>query len=80
MTIGIIGAGNLGSNIARALAQKNIPAVIASRRGPVALQELASQLGTSIKPVTVDEAARSDIVIVAVRWEDLGSILPPLPA
>jgi 8-hydroxy-5-deazaflavin:NADPH oxidoreductase len=38
MSIGIIGAGNLGSNFVRALARKNIPALISSRRGPDALE------------------------------------------
>ena len=80
MSIGIIGAGNLGSNFARALARKNIPALISSRRGPSALRELASQIGTSIRPASVADAAQADIVLVAVRWADLESVLRPLPA
>jgi predicted dinucleotide-binding enzyme len=80
MSIGIIGAGNLGSNFARALARKNIPAMISSRRGPDALRELASQIGTSIRPASVADAAHADIVLTAVRWADLESALRPLPA
>ena len=78
MSVGIIGAGHLGSNFARALARKNIPAMIASRRGPDALGELASQLGTSIRPASVTEAAQADMVLVALRWTDLESALRPL--
>lgn len=80
MTIGIIGAGALGSNVARALAQSNIPAVIASRRGPEALKELTSQLGPGIRPGSVEEAAKADIVLVALRWVDLESVLRTMPA
>ena len=39
MTIGIIGSGALGSNIARALASKGISAIISNKRGPQSLTE-----------------------------------------
>ena len=80
MSIGIIGAGNLGSSFARALARKNIPALISSRRGPEALKDLASQIGNSIRPASVADAAQADIVLIALRWVDLESVLRPLPA
>ena len=79
MSIGIIGAGNLGSNFARALARKNIPAMLSSRRDPGALRELASQIGPSIRPVRVVDAAHADMVLIALRWVDLESALRPLP-
>ncbi len=37
MTIGIIGSGGLGSNIARALANKGISATISNKDGPASL-------------------------------------------
>ena len=80
MSIGIIGAGNLGSNFARALARKNIPAMLSSRRGPTALKELASRIGPSIRPASVADAALADMVLIALRWVDLESALHPLPA
>src|ERR1700756_2692755 len=80
MSIGIIGAGNLGSNFARALARKNIPAMISSRRGPNELRKLASQIGPSIHPASVADAAQADMVLIALRWADLESALRPLPA
>jgi predicted dinucleotide-binding enzyme len=79
MSIGIIGAGNLGSSFARALARKNLPALISSRRGPEALRDLASQIGSSIRPASVADAAQADIVLIALRWVDLESVLRPLP-
>lgn len=58
MTIGIIGSGALGSNVARALAKKGIAATISTRRGPESLAALVAELGGSIKAGTVAEAPR----------------------
>lgn len=80
MNIGIIGAGGLGSSVARALAKKGIAATIANRRGPASLAALVAELGGTIKAGTVAEAAAADIVLVAVRWTDLGTALKDLPA
>jgi 8-hydroxy-5-deazaflavin:NADPH oxidoreductase len=80
MSIGIIGAGALGSNAARLLAKHGIPATIANRRGPQSLAGLVQELGPSIKAGTVAEAASADIVLVAVRWVDLEKALGGLPA
>ncbi len=80
MSIGIIGAGALGSNVARLLAKNGISATIANRRGPESLKGLMQELGPSIKAGTVQEAASADIVLVAVRWVDLKNALSTLPA
>ena len=80
MSIGIIGAGALGSNTARLLAKNGISATIANSRGPQSLAGLIGALGPSIKAGTVQEAASADIVLVAVRWVDLEKALDGLPA
>ena len=80
MTIGIIGSGALGANVARALAKSGVSAMIANRRGPASLATLVAETGPSIQAVEVQEAARADIVIVAVRWHDLGTALAGFPA
>ena len=80
MTIGIIGAGALGSNAARSLAKSGIAATIASRRGPQSLARLVGELGPSIKAGSIEEAASADMVLVAVRWVDLEKALGGLPA
>lgn len=79
MNIGIIGAGALGSNLARLLATSNISTTIANRRGPASLVSLVAELGPSIKAGTVAEAASADIVVVAVRWIDVAKALGGLP-
>jgi 8-hydroxy-5-deazaflavin:NADPH oxidoreductase len=80
MNVGIIGAGTLGSNAARLLAKSGISATIANSRGPASLAGLIEELGPSIRAGTVGEAASADIVLVAVRWVDLGKALGGLSA
>ena len=80
MSIGIIGSGALGSSVARALARKGLTATISNSRGPASLAPLIEEVGPSIKAGTVQEAAAADIVLVAVRWVDLGKVLSGLPA
>jgi 8-hydroxy-5-deazaflavin:NADPH oxidoreductase len=80
MSIGIIGAGGLGSNVARALARKGLSATISNHRGPASLAPLIEEVGPSIKAGTVAQAASADIVLVAVRWTDLAKALGNLPA
>jgi predicted dinucleotide-binding enzyme len=78
MTIGIIGAGQIGSAFARALARNAIPATIANSRGPETLESLTSELSPYIAAGTVQEAASADIVLVAVPWSKLGQSLAGL--
>jgi len=80
MSIGIIGSGALGSNIARMLARSGIPATITNRRGPASLAPLVAEVGSSITAGTIEEAASADIVFVALRWVDLEKVLGRLPA
>ena len=78
-TIGIIGAGAIGSAFAKALAGKGLKAIIANSRGPNSLAELARELGPSITPGTREQAAAQDIVLVAVNWSKLPGALAGLP-
>ncbi len=80
MKIGIIGSGALGSNIARALAKKGISATIANRSGPASLATLVAELGPTIAAGTIEQAASADIVLVAVPWVALETLLGSLPA
>nr|WP_256873152.1 NAD(P)-binding domain-containing protein [Pseudomonas hunanensis] len=80
MTIGVIGAGSLGTHLSRAFANHGVEAVLAGRQGPEALAALISELGPSIRAGTVEEATKQDIVVLAVRWEQLDTLLAGLPA
>jgi predicted dinucleotide-binding enzyme len=79
MSIGIIGAGALGSNLARALAKAGLSATISNSRGPDSLKALVEELGPTIQAGTTEQAARADIVFIAVRWADLKNVLGTLP-
>jgi predicted dinucleotide-binding enzyme len=78
MTIGIIGSGAIGTAFARMLARAGIEATISNSRGPDSLKELVREVGPSIKAGTREEAARADIVLVAVNWTKLPAALAGL--
>ena len=66
-TIGIIGAGEVGSQIARAAIANGYKVVIVNSRKPESLKSLISELGPSARAATAEEAANAgDFVVVAV--------------
>ncbi|MFL5058993.1 MAG: NADPH-dependent F420 reductase [Xanthobacteraceae bacterium] len=79
MTIGIIGSGAIGAAFARTLARAGMAATISNSRGPDSLRDFVSELGPLIKAGTREEAARADIVFVAVNWSKLPTALAGLP-
>ena len=79
MTIGIIGAGNIGTAFAKALGRAGIDAIISNSRGPDTLKDLAREAGPSIRAGTREEAAAQDIVLVAVNWSKIPAALRGLP-
>jgi 8-hydroxy-5-deazaflavin:NADPH oxidoreductase len=79
MTIGIIGSGAIGTAFARTLSRSGVEAIISNSRGPDSLKELVRELGPSIRAGTREEAARADIVLVAVNWNRLPAALAGLP-
>src|SRR3979411_3055906 len=79
MTIGIIGSGAIGTAFARTLARAGIEAIISNSRGPDSLKELVRELAPSIKAGRREEAARADIVFVAINWTKLPAALAGVP-
>lgn len=74
-TIGIIGAGNIGSNVAQAAIAAGHDVVIANSRGPESLSELVSQLGPQARAATVAEAATAgELVLVAIPLKSIGHL------
>lgn len=66
-TIGIIGAGHIGSNVARAAIRAGYDVVIANSRGPETLTDLVAELGPKASAATAhDAAAAADFAVVAV--------------
>ncbi len=74
MTIGIIGAGNIGGTLTRRLSSLRHKVSVANSRGPETLKGLAAETGANA--VSVREAAQTgEIVIITIP---LGSV-PDLP-
>jgi 8-hydroxy-5-deazaflavin:NADPH oxidoreductase len=66
-TIGLIGAGHIGSQVARLAIKSGYDVVISNSRGPETLTELVQELGPRARAVTALEAAKlGDIVVVTV--------------
>lgn len=66
-TIGIIGAGNIGSQVARAAITAGYDVVISNSRGPETLADLVAELGPRARAATAEEAAAAgDFALVAV--------------
>jgi predicted dinucleotide-binding enzyme len=78
MSIGIIGAGNIGGAIATALVKNGIDAIIANRSGPDSLAPFVAEFGGRIAAGTVQEAAAQDVVFVAVPWSKIPGALDGL--
>lgn len=79
MNISIIGAGAIGSAIARSLSRAGIAATIANSRGPQSLAALHAEL-PGIRPVAIEEAAKADVVFLAVQWSRIADAVRDLPA
>ena len=67
MTIGLIGAGHIGSQVARLAVASGHDVVISNSRGPETLAGLVAELGSKARAATAAEAAKAgDIVVVTV--------------
>ena len=66
-TIGLIGAGHIGSQIARLAVKNGYDVVISNSRGPETLKELVAELGPRARAATTLEAAKAgDVVVVTI--------------
>ena len=80
MNIGIIGAGGIGQAFAAHVARAGYEVIVSNSRDPESLAGLVRQIGPRAKAGTRQEAARADVVVVAVQWEHLRAALSDLPA
>lgn len=74
MQIGIVGAGPIGSGLARKLSALGHQVTIANSRGPASLQQLAAECGATAASVT-DTIKDKQVVIVAIPQKHI----PDLP-
>jgi predicted dinucleotide-binding enzyme len=66
-TIGFIGAGHIGSQVARLALANGYDVVVSNSRGPETLRDLVSELGPHARAGTAVEAATAgDLVVVSI--------------
>jgi 8-hydroxy-5-deazaflavin:NADPH oxidoreductase len=68
MTYSIIGSGSVGTALARQFARSGITVGIANKRGPESLASMARDLGDKVVPLTLQEALKAGVVILAVPF------------
>jgi len=80
MKIGVIGAGGIGQAFASQVAKAGYEVIVSNSRGPESLAQVVSQLGSRAKAGTRQDAARADVVVLAVQWPQVPEALSGLPA
>jgi predicted dinucleotide-binding enzyme len=66
-TIGLIGAGHIGSQVARLAVKNGYDVVVSNSRGPDTLKDLVNELGPRARAGTVEDAASAaDVVVVTI--------------
>jgi predicted dinucleotide-binding enzyme len=74
-TIGFIGSGHIGSNIARAAIAHGDDVVMSNSRGPETLADLITELGEHARAATPAEAAAAgDFVVVTIPLKAISDV------
>src|SRR5215471_5703313 len=74
-TIGLIGAGHIGSQLARLAVANGYDVVLSNSRGPETLEPLVHELGPRARAATASEAATAgDIVVVTIPLKAIGTV------
>jgi 8-hydroxy-5-deazaflavin:NADPH oxidoreductase len=74
-TIGIIGSGHVGSNIAKAAIANSYDVVLSNSQGPQTLAGLVQELGPHAKAATAAEAAaQGDFAVVAIPLASIDQV------
>jgi hypothetical protein len=79
MSYAIIGFGNIGRALAKAFARNGIEVSVATTRDPESFASDAAAIGPEITPKTLAEAAKADIIFLAVRFEAHSDVAKALP-
>jgi hypothetical protein len=74
-TIGLIGAGHIGSQLARLAVAHGYDVVLSNSRGPETLGPLVAELGARARAATPSDAATAgDIVVVTIPLKAIGTV------
>lgn len=74
-TLGLIGAGHIGSQVARLAVKSGYEVVLSNSRGPETLADLVAELGPKARAATPLEAAKAgDIVVVTIPLKAISTV------
>jgi predicted dinucleotide-binding enzyme len=74
-TIGLIGAGHIGSQVARLAVSQGYNVVMSNSRGPETLTGLVAELGPKARAATALEAAKAgDVVVVTIPLKNIKTV------
>jgi predicted dinucleotide-binding enzyme len=79
MRYAIIGFGNVGQALAQAFARRGIEVSVATTHDPASFAPAAAAIGPGVKPTTLAEAVKADIIFLAVRFESHPDVAKALP-
>lgn len=79
MKIGFIGAGRIGTALARKFILGGHQVILSNSRGKDSLTDIVDNLGPLAIAAEVAEAAKADIIVVSVRWNNLQQALQSVP-
>ncbi|MCU1412694.1 MAG: oxidoreductase [Microbacteriaceae bacterium] len=74
-TIGFIGSGHIGSQVARKAIENGYDVVLSNSRGPATLQDLVAELGEHARAATREEAAAAaDVAVVSIPFKAIADV------
>jgi predicted dinucleotide-binding enzyme len=79
MSYAIIGFGKIGRALAKAFARKGIEVSVATTRDPQSFAADTAAIGATIISKTLADAAKADILFLAVRFEAHADVAKALP-
>ncbi|WP_025659603.1 NAD(P)-binding domain-containing protein [Rhizobium sp. IBUN] len=79
MTYAIVGFGKIGQALARTFARRGIEVSVATTSDPESLASRAAAIGLAIRPATLADAIKADVIFLAVRFEAHSDVAKALP-
>jgi predicted dinucleotide-binding enzyme len=74
-TIGFIGSGHIGSQVARKAIENGYDVVLSNSRGPETLADLVAELGDHARAATREEAAAAaDVAVVSIPFKAISDV------
>src|SRR5690349_24706679 len=74
-TIGLIGAGHIGSQVARLAVKNGYDVLVSNSRGPDTLKDLVRELGPHARAGTPAQAAEAgDVVVVTIPLKNISDV------